>query len=91
MIKAVFFILALQISAVTSAGAQESLTPVQKAPCSWFAKIHGESWKADHVVKINDQQAIWGLPFVRGVLKLNDGTDVYDYLEQKCAAKRPTP
>jgi hypothetical protein len=84
MIKATSLILVFQIGVATSALAQELPTPVQDAPCNWFTKIRGESWETDHVVKINDQQAISGLPFIRGVLKLNDGTDAYDYLEQKC-------
>jgi hypothetical protein len=87
MIKAVSLILVFQIGGVMSAIAQELPTPVQDAPCSWFAKAHGESWGTDHVVKINDQQAISGFSFIRGVLKLNNGTDAYDYLEQKCGAK----
>jgi hypothetical protein len=85
MIKAASLIFAFLIGGVMSAIAQELATPVQEAPCSWFAKAPGETWGTDHVVKINDQQTIAGFSFVRGDLKLRNGTDVYDYLEQKCA------
>jgi hypothetical protein len=87
MIKVVSLIFVFQIGGLLSAGAQELPTPVQDAPCRWFAKPHGESWGTDHVVKINDQQTIAGFSFIRGDLKLTNGTDAYDYLERKCGAK----
>jgi hypothetical protein len=76
-----------QASILMSAAAQEAPTPVQDAPCSWFAKIQGDSWGTDHVVQVNDQQAISKFSFIRGVLKTNSGMDAYDYLEQKCGNK----
>jgi hypothetical protein len=87
MIKATSLVFVFQIGVVTSAIAQDPPTLVQDAPCGWFTKAHGDSWGTDHIVKINDQQTISGFSFIRGVLKLNNGIDAYDYIEQKCGAK----
>lgn len=87
MIKVVALVLVSQIGIITCAAAQEAPTPIESAPCSWFAKAPGDSWGTDHVVKINNQQAISGLTFIRGVLKTNDGADAYDYLERKCGSR----
>jgi hypothetical protein len=79
--------LVFQASILMSAAAQEAPTPVQDAPCGWFAKIRGDSWGTDHVVQINDQQVISRFSFIRGVLKTKSGMDAYDYLQQKCGSK----
>ena len=84
MIRVATLTFVSQIVFLTCAGAQEAPTPLENAPCNWFAKARGDSWGTDHVVQINDQQAISGFTFVRGVLKTNSGTDAYDYLQQKC-------
>jgi hypothetical protein len=87
MIKVAALIFISQIGLITCAAAQEAPTPLENAPCNWFAKASGDSWGTDHVVQINDQQAISGFTFIRGVLKTNSGTDAYDYLQRKCGAK----
>jgi hypothetical protein len=87
MPKAASLIFVLQMSTIAPAVAQDLPTPIQDAPCSWFGKVNSDAWETAHAVKINSQQAISGLSFIRGDLKLNGGTDAYDYLERKCASK----
>jgi hypothetical protein len=87
MLKAASLIFVFQMSVVAPAIAQDFPTPIQNAPCGWFGKVNGDAWETEHAVKINNWQTISGLSFIRGDLKLNSGTDAYDYLERKCASK----
>lgn len=87
MLKAASLIFVFQMSVIAPAIAQDLPTPIQRAPCSWFGKVNSNAWETAHAVEINNRQAISGLSFIRGDLKLNSGTDAYDYLERKCASK----
>jgi hypothetical protein len=72
---------------VGSAFAQQpagSSMPLQDAPCIWFSKAL-KGWHIDnHDVKLNKETSARNSIIERGVVKMDDGTDAYDFLDRKC-------
>lgn len=75
-------------------GAEETVNgqtaTLKNAPCAWFKKVHNDTWESDHALKIDDSKnAIKKLAFQKGIFKMDDGQDAYDFLEHRCgSAKR---
>jgi hypothetical protein len=64
--------------------AEETLTPIENAPCGWFTRLYPGAWGTDHKIQINPRISIARISFGPGTYQLADGTDAYDYLEQRC-------
>jgi hypothetical protein len=79
--------LAQQTSPPSPPPAQETATLIQYAPCEWFVRVYPDTWGTDHIILVNKKLEVGKISFGRGLFRMDDGTDVYDYLEKKCGGK----
>jgi hypothetical protein len=85
---AVLFFAPLSLAQQTSSPpSQETATLIQYAPCEWFLKVYPDTWGTDHIILVNKKLEVGKISFGRGLFRMDDGTDVYDYLEKKCGGK----
>jgi hypothetical protein len=72
----------------TSSNAQTAEASIENAPCEWFVRKSPGLWGTDHAVSFGNF-TIGKMSFGKGALKLPDGRDPYDVVEQKCGGKPP--